>query len=504
VSTARAFLNGLSSSEPLYQQIIARSNQKPAVVFNRLYPGSDRFVINTYAVPAAFTKAGWAATETNIRNITDYFKGEEWVLGPAAFANIDKTRLQNELQARYKADFAKHWREYLRRTSVVRFTSIQDAANKLSTLGGNQSPLLEVLCLASDNTSVDTSIQALFQPPQQVVPPGCADHLSSQSNDNYMQSLIALQASLTALTTEESNDSLRANALAKATEADVTVQQAARKFTIDKEGVIDSQTRNVLEAPVKYVQTLLAGAGKEDANGAARSFCSQFTALMRKYPFAPFSTQIASPTEVNNIFAPNQGALWKLYQEHLQKYLLLTGATFSPRPGAASTLNPAFAYFLNRAAGVSDALYHGGPAPQLSFDLRVIPDENVQSVFLTVHGQALNYSANTPAGQHFTWPGGGPEEIKMRVKFAGGTELEYPAHSGPWDVFRFFSEVEQWQVRGNEYTMDKPLRSGGGTITVPATGRPATVRLALGMTGAASLLKPGAFSGLGCVAAAVK
>jgi type VI protein secretion system component VasK len=136
--------------------------------------------------------------------------------------------------------------------------------------------------------------------------------------------------------------------------------------------------------------------------------------------------------------------------------------------------------------------------------LRVIPDENVQSVFLTIHGQTLNYSANSPASQHFTWPGGGPEEIKMRVKFAGGTELEYPAHSGQWDLFRFFGEAEQWQVRGNEYTMDKPLRSGGGTITVPATGRPATVRLALGMTGAASLLKPGALSGLACVAVAVR
>jgi type VI secretion system protein ImpL len=334
VTTARTFLNGVSSSEPLYQQVIARPNQDQAIVFNRLYPGSDRFILNSYAVPAAFTKSGWTTTQANIGNISDYFKGEEWVLGPAAFANIDRTRLQKDLQARYKADFAKHWREYFRRTSVVRFANIKDAANKLSALGSNQSPILELLCMASDNTSVDPSIQTQFQPPQQIAPPGCADHLSSPANDNYMQSLISLQASLTALSTEESSDALRADALAKATEADVAVQQAARKFTIDKEGVIDSQTRNILEAPVKYVEALLAGAGKDDANGAARGFCSQFTPLMRKYPFAPFSAQIATVKEVNDIFAPNQGALWKLYQDHLQKYLLLTGATFSPRPGA--------------------------------------------------------------------------------------------------------------------------------------------------------------------------
>jgi hypothetical protein len=312
-----------------------------------------------------------------------------------------------------------------------------------------------------------------------------------------------MQASLSALSTEETNDSLRGDALSKATAAAVVVQQIARGFPVDKEGVIDSQTHNLIEAPVKYVQTLLAGVPKEEANAAARGFCSSFNALMRQYPFSPSSLRVATLKDVGSIFAPNEGALWKLYQDNLQKSLTLVGNHFSPRPGANPQPNASFTNFLNRAAAVSDALYHGAAQPQVPFNLRVSPNQDVQSVALTINGQTLNYSPSSPAAQHFVWPGEGPDGVKMRVKFAGGSEFDYPAYSGTWSAFRFFADAEQWQDKGNEYTLEKTLRTNGGVLTVPATGHPASVRLTLDMEGAAPIFKPGYLSGLVCVPVAV-
>jgi hypothetical protein len=49
--------------------------------------------------------------------------------------------------------------------------------------------------------------------------------------------------------------------------------------------------------------------------------------------------------------------------------------------------------------------------------------------------------------------------------------------------------------------MDWTLRSGNDPVTVPKTGHPATVSLALDM--APDILKPGYFSNLTCVAQAV-
>ncbi len=506
VGTARAYLNNqLAATDAIYQAILSRANQQPPIVFNRIYPGSDRVLVNTYPVPAAFSKAGWKVVQDGIQNVSTYFKGEEWVLGPDAFTKVDKGQLQQELADRYRTDFAKTWREFLRRSTVLRFSNIGDAANKLAILSGNQSPLLEALCVISENTSVDAKpVAGIFQPPQQVTPPGCKDHLSAGANDSYMQGLINLQASLSTLGAAESNDSLRTDALTKAGAADVAVAQVARNFAVDKAGGVDTETRNLLEAPIKYVQALLAGVPKEEANGAARGFCSQFNTVMRKYPFSTFAIQNATLDEVRDIFKPNDGALWKLYQENLQKSLNLVGTTFSPKPGASPAPNPAFIAFLNRAAAISDAFYHGGSQPQLAFSLRVTPSQDIQSATLTINGQTLNYSANNTGPQHFTWPSSGPEEAKLRVKFTGGSEFDYPAYSGTWAVFKFFADSEHWQSDPPEYTFEKPLRTSGGLLTVPGTDRPATVRFVLDMGATAPVLKPGYFSGLVCVPTALR
>jgi type VI secretion system protein ImpL len=501
---SRSFLKKSATIEPLYQVILAKaSSLTPPIVFNKDYPGSSEVVLNAYPVAGAFTKPGWAYMQKAIQNPREYFSGEAWVLGPDTYANLDPAKMQQELEERYQGDFVKTWREFLHSSRVVGFGSIPDAVTKLSKLSGNQSPLLSMLCVISDNTAVEAkAVSDLFQPPQQVVPAGCHDHLASQGNGAYMDGLNRLLSSLQALTTNPASDAFRSDALTNALGADGQVRQLARNFPVDKDGAVDSTTQSLLEDPIKHVQALIAGVPRDEANGGAKTFCGQFHALMAKYPFQPSSTTEATVQEVSDIFKPTDGALWKLYQSTMQKFLVRQGNEYVAQAGTPAA-TPAFVKFFNSAAAVSAAFFpNNAQQLQLSFAVRVNPTEDVQSLTLSLGGQSLHYSGGDPAPQTFTWPGS-PPEAKLRVKFAGGTDLDFPGSTGPWAVFHFFSHFEHWQP-GSSSAIDWTLRAGNDPYILPKSGRPATVSLTVDTAGAPNILRPGYFSGLTCAVPAVR
>src|SRR6202011_4499514 len=115
--------------------------------------------------------------------------------------------------------------------------------------------------------------------------------------------------------------------------ADAQVRQMDRNFPVDKEGAVDSTTQALLQDPIKHVQDLLTGVPAGLANGKASAFCGQFRALMAKYPFhgTPDGPQ-ATAQEVTDVFKPKDGALWKLYQEVLPKFLVLQGSEYVAKP----------------------------------------------------------------------------------------------------------------------------------------------------------------------------
>jgi len=502
---SRAFLKKTSTIEPLYQAMLAKANSlTPELIFNRQYPGTAEVVVNTYPVAGAFTKPGWTYMQKAIQNPKEYFNGEAWVLGPDIYANLDPAKMQQELQQRYQGDVVKTWREFLRATRVVGYGSIPDAANKLGKLSGNQSPLLSLFCVVSENTSVDAKAVAdLFQPPQQVVPSGCHERLAGQSNAAYMDGLNKLLNSLQTLISSPANDGFRNDALTSAVAADGQVRQLARNFPVDKAGAVDSTTEALLEDPIKHVQALIAGVPKDEANGAARTFCGQFRTLMAKYPFDPTATSQATVQDVNEVFKPNDGTLWKLYQETLQKYLAREGNQYAGKPGSPAA-TPQFVAFFNRAAAVSAAFYPANAQqPQLSFSVKVNPTDDVQAVTLSFGAQSLHYTGGVPVPQQFAWSVA-PQDVKLRVRFAGGSDFDYPASSGPWAVFDFFSNFEHWQSSGSATTIDWTARAGNKPLTVTKSGHPATVSLVLDTGSAPNILRPGYFSGLACVAQAVR
>ncbi len=502
VERGRRYLSQFAGIERVYRFMLAEASKaNPSINFNRMFPGSEEVVVNRREVPGAFTKGGWAFMQAAMKNVERFFGGEQWVLGEQAAASVDRAELEKQIGERYRKDFVDQWRAYLDETEVVRYRNLGDAAVKLNAVSGNQSPLLAALWLASRNTAVESEeIKQTFQPVQYVVPPESEDRLIGESNSGYMNSLVGLQASVeqAANVSGAEREMVVGQINAQATQAKVVTRQVAQNFRIDPATKIESTVQELMEKPILYTEALVRGLGPAELNAKGRALCSQFQALMGKYPFRAEASAEASLAEVAAIFQPGTGALWRFYEEDLREHLLRQGPVYAANPASKIRLNPAFVNFFNRAAAFTEAVYPGGsPEAKLTYKLTGYPAEGIRRMNLTVEGQALAVERR-PAVQAFVWPGSGHQAVTLTGQFGGGPDLAFASYEGLWAVFRFFGDADRWQTAGNVHRLEWILRQGraGRPLTLP-DGRPLTVRFDL--EAAAPVFHKGFLAGLDCV-----
>jgi type VI secretion system protein ImpL len=507
VETARAYLKRFAQEDTIYETALAQAGQgQRSIVFNRDYPGSSEVVINRYEVNPAFRKSGYTAFQNLLKDPDKLFSGEEWVLGPNFFQAFDKAKLVKDLAARYQSDFVKTWRDYLRHTSLAPYGSVPDAAAKLGKMTGPQSPLLQVLCVASNNTAVpNKDISQIFQPVQSVEPPGCSDHLAAPANKDYVDALLHLQTALQTvgpIANADPNNVAQANT--QQAQAEVAVGQLARNFTIDqgdtKTGV-DSRTVAILREPITGVPALLKGAGAGPINAAAGGACAAITPMLRKYPFNPRSSTDATLEEVNQFLKPGDGELAKLLNGPLKQYVTRAGDQYIAATGQTLSVTPAFLNFINRASRMSEALYKGGgQAPNFTFTMQALPSPDVSHIALTIDGTTMNTDLKGAAvSQTFPWPGASPG-VNFAVSF-GGPALSNPPITGLWAAWHFVDQARRWEGPGGQLNLEWTQKNESGVSMI--NGHPASVRFALDPQ-SSQIFRPQYFSNLACVSKAVQ
>jgi len=506
VASARVYLNAFGYQQRVYQGMLAEaSKQNPPIIFNQQFPGSAAVVVNNYRVDGAFTKVGFAAFQKELQDPDKYSRGEEWVLGPASNIPPNKAELIQELQKLYQDGFVNAWRNYVKETSVVPYHSVQDAANKLARLTGNGSPLLLVLCVASQNTAVpDKDIAALFQPPQIVTPPqGCLEKPSSTANAPYMDALTRLQTSISQIAANPTNDSAKMQTIADASQATGIARDLDRNFPRDGQNV-DENTFRILLAPISSIPALVGGLDKNAVNGQAKALCAQMHSLLIKYPFNPKSPLDATLSEVASMFKQPDGALWATYNQNFQKLMVRQGSQFVRVSGQTMTVTSAFLNWFSRAAVVSDALFRSGAqSPSFTFAIKPAASDDIEGVSLEIDGQSAKYPKGGGSFQQFTWPGN-VQNVTLQVQFVKGTAFNFPTgQPGLWSLFRWLDSTEHWQQQGTTYTFESTVRTNAGPVTIPSNGHPATVKFILDPMG--SPVRPDFFSGLSaCPSVAVQ
>lgn len=502
VDRSRRYLAQFSGTERVYQFMLAEASRRnPAVNFNQKFPGSAATVDNHKDVSGAFTKAGWDFMRDAIKHADQFFGGEKWVLGDYAPSAVDRGKLEADLTSRYTADYIAAWRGYINNSRVMPYAGLKDAAGKLNQLSGNQSPLLALFWLASQNTGVDSpKIAEAFQPVHQVVPPSQTDRYIGPTNQQYMNSLLQLQSAVEQAANAPSVDPALANAtLQNANNARMGTRQVAQAFRIDPETHIETKVEKLLQDPITNAEALLRGLGPAELNAKGRGLCSQFSAMMAKFPFNPRAQAEASLDEVGGLLRPQTGALWAFYEANLKNVLQKQGDAYVAAPGAAIAVNPAFASFFNNAARFSEALYHGGQTPRLDYTLQPQPSDQVERMQLNVDGQNASF-AGAAGGKKFVWPGSGAQELRLSVKLQGGTDLEVQNRQGLWSLFRFFADADQFSPAGHAYSLAWIVRQGREGRPVMVGGKPLTYRFLVDTAGGPPVFSKDYLSNLRCVA----
>ena len=501
VEQARRYLARFAGADRVYAFMLAEAATKnPPINFNKQFPGTAQVVTESHEVPGAFSKAGWNYMKDAIAHADKFFSGEQWVLGNSSSGQIDRARLEQDLKDRYATDLVKEWRAYIQSAAIVKYASLKDASQKLMQLSGNQSPLLMLLALASQNTAVDDpNVANAFQPVQAVVPPGSTDRFIAPSNQNYMNALVALQSSLDGLANQAGQSADAAPTLANAAQAKVVTRQMAQAFRVDSTVHLDASVQKLLEDPIAYAEGLLRNLGPAELNSKGRALCAPVRSVLGKYPFNTSATAEASLAEVDGVFRKPDGALWTFYDQNLQKLMIAQGGKYAPTSGTGVTLTPSFVNFFNAAAAFSEAIYPAGSKePSFKFTLTPEPSEGIQNMSVQIDDQTLNYTGK-PASKQFAWQGGGKHNAKATVKFGGGPDLAWSDNDGLWSVFRFFGKAERRQPSAGAESLEWVIRIGKEPIKLPS-GKPLTVRFTLDMEGGPPVFQPSYFARMGCAA----
>lgn len=447
VAGARGFLNAFKGADPLYPRVIGRAKRSgQPISFTRTYPGANGVVTNPQDIGAEFSYKGWTAALSELQDVEALFNRERWVLGAYTVEATERARLANELRTRYEADYIRAWLDYLRAGTVVRFSNPVDAARQLERLGDIQSPLLQMLAIASEETNIDSSeVGKTFQPIRAVMPRDSAGrYVVDQINSGYVNALAELglaMKSLDAAAAGAAKETAKAHALEGAQTIRTEVASIEKRFALAAPNAlaVARVLRPLLLQPADFSEALLGQLATKNLNEKGGSFCSPFRAIAAKYPFNPNGTD-ATIAEVTELLVPEQGVLWTFVETELAGVVQRRPTGFAAAPSADPRPNPAFIQFLGAMARISNAWYGPTSGPRMEFQLRPGTSAEVPSVTVVIGGRSVVFERNSqPLGQ-FVWE---PAKRGARLSATvGGREVTVAAEEGPWAVFRMLRKAE--------------------------------------------------------------
>ena len=183
---------------------------------------------------------------------------------------------------------------------------------------------------------------------------------------------------------------------------------------------------------------------------------------------APQGPPDATLAAFGRFFGPN-GLMDSFFRQNLQSYVDTSQGAWRWRgpTGPEQGLAPEILQVFQRAAVIRNALFGGGQAPAIRFQL--IPVQLVgdaSQVVISLDGQTLTYTAGQAARvADLQWTGtSGQARIEFLPQTAGGPSQL--SETGPWAWFRI---LDQAQI--------KPLGSGQFQVTFQLSGRQAVYEL---------------------------
>jgi len=505
------YLASLGITEQYYRSLVGElDGETPSLKLTDVAPGYDRVLsVGQREVSSVFTPSGYGSFRTRISS-----PGTSPVGDPCIAGSVDESKItalgdreRTDLSNSYAREYLKTWGYFLSEVHVTRFTSAQDAAEKLQILGGNNSPVIAVLKFVAQNTSFERpqtaraggtetlaqkaltaatrAAEALFEPPndvifdlagvkdafqpaQAVVPPQENRLNDPDINGPYMKALLDLSGAMLKIArTAASATDAEANTLAveAADHAESEVRALTTKFNQTSFGV-DELVLRLQREPIERARELgdlrvtPSEIGKRSINGRLTQLCRDLRSpVLNRYPFAPTTSQDISLKDFTEWFAPDQGRLWTSVQQDFAKIVTRENKIWRPSPASQDLrVSADFLRFLNRAQDLTNVLFSDGKTLGMEYTFR--PDGSNRVLEFRIDGDPITFDQQNQVRHRFTWPGKQDQSahaLRDGVEFAGG--------QGPWAVFRMFrrttrpaAKVARWEDALNGGILTPPVQ----------------------------------------------
>jgi type VI secretion system protein ImpL len=502
VPHAQGYLHNFGDKARIYQAMLndADKTTPAGIDFNKLYPGSAALVVDGHVVRGAFSKAGFVFMQDAIQHPERYVSGERWVLGDQPGQSQGAAYSSADMNSQYSSDFIKEWHQFLAEAHVMSCGGLREASGRLNTLSGPSSPLLQLFYTISHNTAVsDAHIKTIFQPAQVLVDPNAPDKLIGGGNGPYTSALLKLSSAIDQVATQvaqnpasASDPSAFAPINSAVTDAKLAANTTAQAFNPDDPQLkVGSTLLHLMEDPIDCASKLPPSPGAA-INGAGAKLCGAMNPVLAKFPFNPNAATMATLPEVNQIFAPDTGAVATLMNTTFKPFFVMQNGQFVPAPNAPQTPNPRFAQFLSHAAQATSKLYPAGAQnPTFSFTPRFLPSKGITTASLQVDGQKI------PNGSSYTWNGATAHEATVVYDQSQGGEFQ-----GTWALFQLAKAGQPTKSPGG-VRLDFPIVTTFAGQKVDPNAPAKVVSFELTGPGA-ELFLPGYFTGLSCVSTVVK
>ncbi|HXP85059.1 MAG TPA: ImcF-related family protein [Bryobacteraceae bacterium] len=491
IEHSRLYLAGFTGVQRVYQFLLSEAAKTtPPTTFNQKFPGTAEVVSSGVEVAFAFTKDGWTFMQDQIRK--QNFSGELWVLGQYRGQGLDQATMAKGILDLYTKDYIDQWRRVLRGSRVSAYANFPDAARKLTLLTSPSAPLLALFWWTSQNTAIDLpGISDKFQPVQVVSPPGGAQQYILPANQNYNNSLIALQSAVQRAATAPSPSQDPGWPPVK--DAAVTsARQLASAFRPDPEGHVDQTSMDLLIQP-----TDLDRLGQVDISAAGQRFCAAFNGLTSKFPFQSTAVPEVTLNELADILKPGTGKLFAFAMQLSSRLQCQNGQCTAS--GGSPPLSPVFVSYMNQMMQFSRALYSdNGADPNYRYKLRPSPSDQVESFDITINGETVKLKGG--AQHDYVWPGPNKPNFSLTLHAVDGGTSGVPPWDTQWAVFRFFADADSVTSAPNGATFSwRPRQGAAGRPQLGPDGKPLHYEFFVDTGGAPAVFSKDFLSKLRCV-----
>jgi type VI secretion system protein ImpL len=463
ISEAQRYLRGLNADDR-YRSLLQRAGEDLIPVdYGKLFPNDA--VEDPKIVPGYFTPKGWVKMQ-DILNHPEQLKADAWVLNALKdLTDEELSSLAGNFRNRYLTEYAQAWKDFLFAARVTPYANPSDAVAKLEKMSSQDSKLLSLIGLVAEHTASVDTVKTVFQPAKAVVPTQ-GDFLAA---NEYLAQLNVLKNRLAKYArssgTPHDQDLEEVRSVVSTAEDSVDKIAAQKTFKGETYQIV----KEILLKPIKQVD-LKPDSGQMNAEGAA--LCHSYEQLSRRLPFSLQAEQDASVADIQQIFQPEKGQMWRFFDQFLRDSLDCSDAGCIQKSNPKFQLSRNFVAFFNSLNRWSRLLYGGNQDLLIRLRARARPHNYLKKVEIVYGDRPVTLPANGTEFQPINWDPGRAAKLEVSGEFEGepGMQILFGPTTGPWELFRWLFDVKQG--------------SGGsdGFTWLPTSGRVTPARLTNGQT----------------------